>query len=71
MLSPDQEEKEVFVSHSGDIGASEKPLPSLPGFKWNRLSLRRRILTFLGLQFLLLATIGCSLLVVKRRSLPR
>ncbi|CAE7014832.1 hypothetical protein P3342_004010 [Pyrenophora teres f. teres] len=69
ILSPDQEEKEVFVSPSGEIGASEKPLPDLPGCIWNRMSLRQRILAFLTLQFILLVTIGCSLLAVKRRSL--
>ncbi|KAI2481916.1 hypothetical protein Ptr902_06297 [Pyrenophora tritici-repentis] len=69
ILSPDQEEKEVFVSTSAEIAVLEKPLPNLPACIWNRMSLRQRILAFLTLQFILLVTIGCSLLAVKRRSL--
>ncbi|KAG9193823.1 hypothetical protein G6011_03858 [Alternaria panax] len=68
ILSPDQEEKEVFVPSCKEIDALEKPLPNLPKCIWHRTSLRQRILALLGIQFLMLLTIGLSLLAVKGRS---
>jgi hypothetical protein len=71
ILSPDQEEKEVFVPSCEEVDAFEKPLPSLPRSLWQRMSQRQRILALLVLQFLMLLTIGLSLLAVKRRSANR
>jgi hypothetical protein len=71
ILSPDQEEKEVFVPSCEEFDAFEKPLPSLPRSLWQRMSRRQRILALLVLQFLMLLTIGLSLLAVKRRSANR
>jgi hypothetical protein len=59
------------VSSCEEVDALEKPLPSLPRCMWHRMSLRQRILVLLGLQFLMLLTIGLSLLAVKDRSSTR
>ena len=69
ILSPDQEEKEVFVFSQAKRNVSEKPLPSLPRCIWNRMSLRQLILALLGMHFLMLTTIGLSLLAIKSRKL--
>jgi len=71
ILSPDQEEKEVFVPSWERVDNFNKPLPSLPRCIWQRMSQRQRILTLLSLQFLMLLTIGLSLLAVKDRSSTR
>jgi hypothetical protein len=71
ILSPDQEEKEVFVSSYEKNDVPEKPLPTLPRCIWHRMSQRQRILALLGVQFLVLVTIGLSLLAVKGRSPTR
>jgi hypothetical protein len=65
ILSPDQEEKEVFVVSQEEMNASEKPLPPLPRCIWNQMSLRQRILVLLGLQLLMLMTVGLSLMAAK------
>lgn len=68
ILSPDQNEKEVFVPSCNAIDAHEKPLPNLPRCMWHRMSRQQRILALLVIQFLMLLTIGLSLLAVKDRS---
>lgn len=67
ILSPDQGEKEVLIISQTEKDVAEKPLPSLPRCVWQRMSLRQRILGLLGLQFILLTTIGLSLLAAKYR----
>jgi hypothetical protein len=68
ILSPDQEEKEVFVVSQEEMNIPEKPLPSLPRCIWNRMSLRQRILALLALQFLMSMTIGMSLMAAKNHT---
>jgi len=57
------DEKEVFISTQE---LSEKPLPSLPtslwSRTWGRMSVKYRVLTILGLQALILFTVGMALL---------
>jgi hypothetical protein len=65
ILSPDHEEKEVYVLSQAEMNASEKPLPSLPKCIWNRMPIRKRIVALLGLQLLMLMMIGLSLMAAK------
>ncbi|KAI8938494.1 hypothetical protein NX059_004384 [Plenodomus lindquistii] len=69
ILSPDQDEKEVFFATQTEVETSEKPLPNLPGNAWQRMSIRQRILALLLTQFLMLMAIGLALLAAKRHSL--
>lgn len=71
ILSPDQEEKEVFVVLQEEMEANEKPLPRLPTSMWLRMSTRQRILALLCLQFLMLMTIGLALMAARGRSSQR
>jgi hypothetical protein len=71
ILSPDQEEKEVFMVSEKEMSVGEKPLPTLPKTMWHRMSVRQRILAILGLQFLILMTIGLALIAAKRKSSQR
>ncbi|KAH7377681.1 hypothetical protein BKA66DRAFT_421903 [Pyrenochaeta sp. MPI-SDFR-AT-0127] len=68
ILSPDQGEKEVFVVYQEKMDSSEKPLPVLPSSMWQRMSLRQRILAILGVQFVMLVTIGLALMAAKNHS---
>ncbi|KAF1943702.1 hypothetical protein EJ02DRAFT_484961 [Clathrospora elynae] len=68
ILSPAQDEKEVVVFSQKEMDAFEKPLPTLPRSIWSRMSLRQRILALLGIQFLMLMTIGLALMAAKGRS---
>ncbi|KAF1833610.1 hypothetical protein BDW02DRAFT_373769 [Decorospora gaudefroyi] len=68
ILSPDQGEKEVFVTVQEETNVGEKPLPTPPRCIWHRMSPRQRIFAVLALQFLMLMTIGLSLLAAKGRS---
>lgn len=65
ILSPDQGEKEVFIVSQTEEQAVEKPLPNLPRCPWQRMSLRQRILGLLGIQMIMLLTIGLALMAVK------
>ncbi|KAF9696752.1 hypothetical protein EKO04_005736 [Ascochyta lentis] len=60
------DEKEVFIIKQREV--LEKPLPSVPtsvwGRTWGRISVKYRVLAILGLQALLLLTVGVSLLAV-------
>ncbi|KAJ4375969.1 hypothetical protein N0V83_001249 [Neocucurbitaria cava] len=68
ILSPDSEEKEVFVVSQKEIEQLEKPLPKLPGSIWQRMGIRQRILALLGVQFVILMTIGLALMAAKAPS---
>ena len=68
ILSPGREEKEVVPGPKLDIEISAKPLPSLPGSKWSRMSIRNRIIALLCIQFCMISTIGLSLRSVKGRN---
>ncbi|KAL6711580.1 hypothetical protein ACN47E_004514 [Coniothyrium glycines] len=68
ILSPDRDEKEVFVRSQKEIDIAQKPLPRLPTSRWRRLSTRQRILVLLGVQFVMLSTIGLALLATKGRN---
>ncbi|KZM22421.1 uncharacterized protein EKO05_0000050 [Ascochyta rabiei] len=58
------DEKEVFIMEQRE--GLEKPLPSVPksawGRTWGRMSVKYRVLAVLGLQALLLLTVGIALL---------
>lgn len=66
--SPDQDEKEVFIMSQNEVTVKEKPLPSLPKSLWLRMSLRQRVLALLGIQFIMLMTIGLALMAAKHSS---
>ncbi|KAF2847392.1 hypothetical protein T440DRAFT_456546 [Plenodomus tracheiphilus IPT5] len=71
ILSPDQNEKEVLFISQTETGAVEKPLPSLPGNSWQRLSIRQRMLALLFAQLVMLMVVGLALMAVKQRSSQR
>jgi hypothetical protein len=71
ILSPDQVEKELFITPKEDSSPSEKPLPSIPNSYWARLSLRQRVLALLGIQLAMVLTVGLSLLGVRNHASPR
>jgi hypothetical protein len=71
ILSPDQAEKELFISRKRDTGPSEKPLPRLPTSLSARLSLKQRIIALLGIQLAMMLTIGLALLAAKHRTSPK
>ncbi|KAF1840169.1 uncharacterized protein K460DRAFT_204288 [Cucurbitaria berberidis CBS 394.84] len=68
ILSPDHEEKEVFVVSQKELDSSDKPLPIPPRSIWQRMFTRQRILALLGVQFVTLLTIGIALMAAKSRS---
>ncbi|CBX96036.1 hypothetical protein IAQ61_004861 [Plenodomus lingam] len=68
ILSPDQDEKEVLFEPQTRMKIAEKPLPSLPRSTWQRMSTRKRILSLLFTQCIMLITIGLALMSVERRS---
>ncbi|CAO2652133.1 Nn.00g004160.m01.CDS01 [Neocucurbitaria sp. VM-36] len=68
ILSPDSEEKEVFVMSQKEVVLSEKPLPKLPRSRWQRMSTRQRVLALLGVQFVILLTVGLSLMAAGNNS---
>lgn len=71
ILSPYQEEKEVFVVAQTELSSLEKPLPKPPRSIWHRMSTRQRILALLGAQFVLLLTIGTALMAARNPSSAR
>ena len=62
------DEKEVFISTQELF---EKPLPNIPatmwGRTWGRMSVKYRVLTVLGLQALVLLTVGIVLLAANSK----
>ena len=64
------DEKEVFISTQEIL---EKPLPDIPtsiwARTWGRMSVKYRVLTVLGLQALVLLTVGMALLTVDSKPL--
>jgi hypothetical protein len=68
ILSPDEAEKELFISWEEKVSPSDKPLPRLPKSPWARLSLKQRIIVILGVQLALLLTVGLSLLAARNRA---
>ena len=71
ILSPDTEEKEVLVMSHKEMELLKKPLPKLPKSIWQRLSTRQRILALLGVQFIILMTVGLALIGAKKPSLTK
>jgi hypothetical protein len=69
ILSPDQAEKELFITSQRELSPSDKPLPRLPKPLWARLSLKQRVLALLGIQLAMMLTIGFALIAAKHRSL--
>ncbi|KAF2464322.1 uncharacterized protein BDR25DRAFT_296958 [Lindgomyces ingoldianus] len=67
-IAPGQEEKEVVPLSRLDLEISRKPLPSLPQSRWNRMSVKHRILTILCIQFCMVLTIGLSLRAPRSKS---
>lgn len=67
ILSPDQNEKEVIISES-ELSLGGKPLPSIPTSWWQRISLKQRVLVLLVVQFVILLTVGLSLLAVRNHT---
>jgi hypothetical protein len=68
IFSPDQTEKELFITSQRELSPADKPLPILPRSLWARLSLRQRVLAILGVQVAMLLTIGLALMAVKDRT---
>jgi hypothetical protein len=65
ILSPDQAEKELFITSQEETSPSEKPLPRLPKAPWAKLSLKQRIFAIVGLQLAMMLTIGLALLAAR------
>ncbi|KAF1919464.1 hypothetical protein BDU57DRAFT_443604 [Ampelomyces quisqualis] len=65
ILSPDEAEKELFITSEEEVSLSDKPLPRLPKSPWERLSLNQRIFAIIGVQLALLLVVGLSLLAVR------
>lgn len=63
------DEKEVFIITQHEV--LEKPLPSIPtslwGRTWGRLSVKYRVLAILGLQAVVLLTVGIALLAANNQ----
>lgn len=68
IISAYLDEKEVFI---GTQELFEKPLPSVPtsiwSRTWGRMSVKYRVLAVLGLQALVLLTVGIALLATNSR----
>lgn len=64
-----QDEKEVYIS-AHQVG--EKPLPSIPtsiwSRTWGRMSVKWRVFAVLGLQAVVLLTVGLALLAASSRA---
>jgi hypothetical protein len=71
ILSPDQAEKELFITSRRGFSPSDKPLPRLPSSLWARLSLKQRTLALLGVQLAIMLTIGLALMAAKHHPLPK
>jgi hypothetical protein len=71
ILSPDQAEKELFITGKEQSNPSEKPLPRAPTSYWARLSLRQRVLALLGVQVAMVLTIGLSLMATRNHASSR
>ena len=73
ICTPGVEEKEVVVGwkEHHKLELAEKPLPSLPGSRWSRLSIKNRVIAILCLQFLMLLTIGLSFMAAKKKKFER
>jgi len=73
ICTPGTEEKEVIAGWEErlKLELAEKPLPSLPGSRWSRVSTKNRIIAILCLQFLMLLTIGLSFMAAKGKKLER
>jgi hypothetical protein len=63
------DEKEVFIVTHGEV--QEKPLPSVPRSMWDRtwgrMSVKYRVFAVLGLQAVVLLTVGISLLAANTK----
>jgi hypothetical protein len=71
ILSPDQAEKELFITSQRELSPADKPLPRLPKSLWARLSLKQRVLALLGFQLAMMLTIGLALMAAKHRPLSK
>jgi hypothetical protein len=71
ILSPDQAEKELFITRKEESNPSEKPLPRVPTSYWARLSLRQRVVALLGVQIAMVLTIGLSLMATRNHTSSR
>jgi hypothetical protein len=73
ICTPGTEEKEVVAGwkENLELELAAKPLPSLPGSRWARISTKYRIIAILCLQFFILLTIGLGFMAAKRKGLNR